>query len=156
MFPIFEITTVCLPKWAFFASFRHLQEIHWSKLLCGMFGFSAKSSVTTLNILQLSIRFIKTKNKIISLHPVQRTKVDIKTTLAYANRTSSFFVSCLQVNLCQKLFFLQNLGRTCCVQKMFWMSETISVHNMYSPGLSLEFSCIELVIQWKICFHIVA
>ena len=24
------------------------------------------------------------------------------------------------------------------------MSETISVHNMVSPGLSLEFSCIEL------------
>ena len=24
------------------------------------------------------------------------------------------------------------------------MSETISVHNMFSPGLSLEFSCIEL------------
>jgi hypothetical protein len=46
----------------------------------------------------------------------------------------------LQVNLCQKLFFLQNMGRTCCVQKLFWMSETISVHNMFSPGLSLEFS----------------
>ena len=25
------------------------------------------------------------------------------------------------------------------------MSETISVYNMFSPGLSLEFSCIELV-----------
>ena len=44
--------------------------------------------------------------------------------------------------------------RTCCVQKLFWMSETISVHNMFSPGLSLEFSCIELVIQWTICRHI--
>ena len=51
----------------------------------------------------------------------------------------------LQVNLCQKLFYLQNMRRTCCVQKLFWMSETISVHNMFSPGLSLEFSCIELV-----------
>ena len=40
----------------------------------------------------------------------------------------------LKVNLCQKLFFLQNMGRTCCVQKLFWMSETISVHNMFSPG----------------------
>ena len=60
----------------------------------------------------------------------------------------------VQVNLCQKLFFLQNMGRTCCVQKFFWMSETISVHNMFSPGLSLEFSCIELVIQWTICRHI--
>ena len=48
----------------------------------------------------------------------------------------------VQVNL------LQNMGRTCCVQKLFWMPETISVHNMFSPGLSLEFSCIELVIQW--------
>ena len=27
------------------------------------------------------------------------------------------------------------------------MSETISVHNIVSPGLSLEFSCVELVIQ---------
>ena len=27
------------------------------------------------------------------------------------------------------------------------MSETIIVHNMFSPGLSLEFSCIELVIH---------
>ena len=55
----------------------------------------------------------------------------------------------VQVNLCQKLFFLQNMGRTCCVQKLFWMSETISVHNMFSSGLSLEFSCIELVNWWK-------
>ena len=61
----------------------------------------------------------------------------------------------VQVNLCQKLFFLKNMGRTFCVQKLFWMSETISVHNMFSPGLSLEFSHIELVIQWTICRHIV-
>ena len=61
----------------------------------------------------------------------------------------------LQVNLCQKLFFLKNMGRTCCVQTLFWMSKTISVHNMFFPGLSLEFSCIELVIQWTICRHIV-
>ena len=26
-----------------------------------------------------------------------------------------------------------NLGRTCNVQKLFWMSKTISVHNMFSP-----------------------
>ena len=32
--------------------------------------------------------------------------------------------------------------------KLFWMWETISVQNMFSPGLSLEFSYIELVIQW--------
>ena len=28
------------------------------------------------------------------------------------------------------------------------MSEEISVYNMFSPGLSLEFSCIEPIIQW--------
>ena len=59
----------------------------------------------------------------------------------------------VQVNLFQKLFFLQNMGRTFCVQKLFCMSETISIHNMLSPGLSLEFSYIELVIQWIICRH---
>ena len=49
---------------------------------------------------------------------------------------SSFSLQCLkvQVNLYQKHFFLENMGRTCCVQKLFWMSETISVHNMFSPG----------------------
>ena len=47
----------------------------------------------------------------------------------------------LQVNLCQKLFFLQKMERTCCVQKLFLTFRT------FSPGLSLEFSCIELVIQ---------
>ena len=36
----------------------------------------------------------------------------------------------VEVNLCQKLFFLQNMGRTCYVQKLFWMSETISVRNI--------------------------
>ena len=60
-------------------------------------------------------------------------------------------LSMIQVNLCQKLFFLQNVGRTCCVKELIWMSEKISVHNMFSPVLSLEFSCIELVIQWTIC-----
>ena len=46
------------------------------------------------------------------------------------------------------------MGRKCCVQKLLWTSETISVLNMFSPCLSLEFSCIELVIQWTICRHI--
>ena len=36
-----------------------------------------------------------------------------------------------------------NLGRTFCVQKLFLTFRTIFVHNMFSPGLSLEFSCIE-------------
>ena len=53
-----------------------------------------------------------------------------RTIYSNSERSEQFLV---QVNLCQKLFFLQ---------------------NMFSPGLSLEFSCIELVIQWTIC-HIV-
>ena len=28
----------------------------------------------------------------------------------------------IQVNLCQKLFFLQNMGRTCSVQRLFWIT----------------------------------
>ena len=57
------------------------------------------------------------------------------------------FLDWLQVNLCQKLSFLQNMGRTCCLHKLFWMSKTISVPNSTcSPhALSLEFSCIKLV-----------
>ena len=54
----------------------------------------------------------------------------------------------VHVNLCQKLFFLQNIRRTCCVQKLFWMSETISVHNMFFPGMSLEFNEQSVVILW--------
>ena len=48
---------------------------------------------------------------------------------------SGFFIKLLlvQVNLCQKLLFLQNMGRTCCVQKLFLTFRTISVHNMFSP-----------------------
>ena len=47
------------------------------------------------------------------------------------------------------------MGRICYVQELFWISEKNSVHNMFSPGLSLEFSCIELLIQWTICRNIV-
>ena len=36
---------------------RHLQQIYWSKLLCGMYGFTAKSSIATLNICQILMRF---------------------------------------------------------------------------------------------------
>ena len=68
------------------------------------------------------------------------------------------FRNLLQVNLCQKLLFLHqlthnmttdcslnykfnmymkipssNLGRTCCVQKLFLTFRTIFVHNMFSP-----------------------
>ena len=37
---------------------RHLQQIHWSKLLCGMYGFMAKSSVSRLNICQILMRLL--------------------------------------------------------------------------------------------------
>ena len=73
----------------------------------------------------------------------------------------------VQVNLCQKLFFLhqlthtmttdcslnykfntwkflaQNMGRTCCVQKLFLTFRTISVHNMLSKKKSFwqRFNC---------------
>ena len=30
-------------------------------------------------------------------------------------------------------FLVQNIGRTCCVQKLFLTFRTISVHNMFSP-----------------------
>ena len=36
----------------------HLQQIHWSKLLCGMFGLTAKSSVARLNICQILMRYV--------------------------------------------------------------------------------------------------
>ena len=35
---------------------RHLQEIHWSKLVCGMYGLTAKSSIARLNIYQILMR----------------------------------------------------------------------------------------------------
>ena len=39
----------------------------------------------------------------------------------------------VQVNLCQKLFFLQNMGRTCCVQILVLTFRTIFVHKLFSP-----------------------
>ena len=41
---------------------RHLQQIHWSKLLCGMYGLTAKSSVPRLNICQLLMRLFWVAN----------------------------------------------------------------------------------------------
>ena len=36
---------------------RHLQQIHWSKLLCWMYGFTAKSSISILDICKILMRF---------------------------------------------------------------------------------------------------
>ena len=50
----------------------------------------------------------------------------------------------IHVNLCQKLFFLQNMVRTCCVQVLFWMSEIISVHNVlprFKLGILMYWTC---------------
>ena len=41
-----------------------------------------------------------------------------------------------------------NMGWTYCVQKLFWMSETISVHNKLSPGLTFEQSVVILLFSW--------
>ena len=54
-------------------------------------------------------------------------------------------------SLSEALFFC----RTCCVEKLIWLSETIFVYNIFSPGLSLEFSYTELEIKWTTSGHIV-
>ena len=61
-------------------------------------------------------------------------------------------------SLSEALLFAEHGENMLCTKihsVLFCVSETISVHNMFSPGLSLEFSCIELVIQLTICRHIV-
>ena len=47
----------------------------------------------------------------------------------------------IQVNIVRSSSFC----RTCCVQKLFWMSKTISVHSMFSPcselGIFMYWTC---------------
>ena len=47
-------------------------------------------------------------------------------------------------SLSEVLIFAEH-GRTCCVHKFFWMSKTISVHNMFSPcselGIFMYWTC---------------
>ena len=59
-----------------------------------------------------------------------KSLLNIYNTFMGKNQKSQFS---LQVNLCQKLLFLHNMGRTCCVNKLSWMSKSISVHSMFSP-----------------------
>ena len=54
--------------------------------------------------------------------------------------------SCTGKSLSEALLFAEHGGEHV-VYKNCSECQTISVHNMLSPGLSLEFSCIELVIQ---------
>ena len=43
--------------------------------------------------------------------------------------------------LSEALLFAEHEENMLCPKKLLWMSETISVHNMFSPRLNLEFSC---------------
>ena len=44
---------------------------------------------------------------------------ELKLELNYIIRNHGPAFQDVQVNLCQKLFFLQNMGRTYCIQKLF-------------------------------------
>ena len=46
------------------------------------------------------------------------TTNEITYNLDHRSKTTALLLFSVQVNLCQKLFFLQNMGRTCCVQKL--------------------------------------
>ena len=83
----------------------------------------------------------------------------------------------LQANLCQKLLFLhqlnhnmktdcslnykfntwkfqgQNVGRTCCVQKLFLTFRTFSVHNMFSPCSPKRRASDKDLPVWKMDLH---
>ena len=82
---------------------------------------------------------------------------ECKKTLMLMNCCQNIFPTYLyvQVNLCQKLFYLKIMGRTFCVQKLFWMSETISVHTFSIQVwawnfhvLNLKFNGQSVVILW--------
>ena len=54
-------------------------------------------------------------------------------------------------------FQAQNMLRKCCVHKLvvfFWHSEQYRYTTCSQHVLSLEFSCIELMIPWTICRHV--
>ena len=57
---------------------RHLQQIHWSKLLCGMYGFTAKSSVPrpkvylTIQNLDMVIKCCNRRFGRETIHPAQK------------------------------------------------------------------------------------
>ena len=50
-------------------------------------------------------------------------------------------------SLSEALLFVEHGENMLSTKNILNVSETISVQNMFSPGLSLEFSYIELVIQ---------
>ena len=75
--------------------------------------------------------------------PAVKTTANTMKPVISFKATDAFLMKSVQVNLCQKLFFLQNMGRTCCSECQTQFLYTICAR----PGLSLEFSCIELVIQ---------
>ena len=63
------------------------------------------------------------------------------------NMLCSEIVLNVKNDFCTQQVLAQDMGRTSFAQKLFLTFRTISVHNMFFPGLSLELSCIELVIQ---------
>ena len=60
-------------------------------------------------------------------------QIKIKSCIDGRVNLRQIYLSYIQVNLCQKLFFLKIMGRTFCVQKLFPTFRTIFVNNMFSP-----------------------
>ena len=61
-----------------------------------------------------------------------------------------FVVICTGKSLSEALLFAEHGENRLCTKIVLNNIRTISVHTMFSLGLSFEFSCIELVIQWTI------
>ena len=58
-------------------------------------------------------------------------------------------------SLSEALLFAEHGENMLCTKIVLNVRNDFCINNIFSPGLSLEFSCIELVIQWTICCHIV-
>ena len=49
----------------------------------------------------------------------EEIKQEKENNIAIKEKKIEYKSNLVQVNICQKLFFLQNMGRSCCVQKLF-------------------------------------
>ena len=76
----------------------------------------------------------------------------------YRILNSNLSVQVNPVNLCQKLsFFAQHGENVLCTKMVLNVRNNICTQYVLpGPGLSLEFSCIEFVIQWTICRAVVS
>ena len=99
-------------------------------LWCNTLFCCPSASTTPLFAILFKLKDVSSSSAI-SSYLYSKCLTQLKSWLHAGVSFSKCFDNILQVNLCQKLFFLRNMGRTCCVQKLFWMSETISVHNMF-------------------------